>query len=692
MEWIYCTSCGKKIPGDSRFCPECGEKILLAESFRQEQQQEEPWQEPESGYEAEPQNTNGYGYSDEQRHTDDAEYTEAPTGRLDYEDRPDFGYENGSAYENDSQEMKYCTNCGARIPADSRFCPECQAQQNVAPPKPEKKKTRKYVQADMKDIRQKTEAELKKRKKIIGIAVAAVVAVCLILGVVSMLLGSSINMNKYLKVTFSGYDTVGKAVITFDEERFCTENGKKLNKGANKGKGFSLKNRQEVAAANENAAREFLSQYVSVNVDKTENLTNGDTVNVTWTCDNAAIKAAYGLKVRCKDQQLTVSGLEKADVFDPFEGISVTFEGLDGNGDAEITGSATDPAAQEFRYSLDKSYDLSNGDTVTVTAYMSVDDPIEYCQTMYGKIPGTQTKTYTVSGLMQYVSTLSEISADALAQMQAQAQDVYQADVAQNWGDGESLQGMTYLGTYLLKNKNSDSWGSNNLLYLVYKVSVRDRYSGDEGSYDKTNDIYWYICYSNLLTDGQGMTQVDTSEYNTPGDRVTIESNLQDGWWSGPSWSYRGYDSLENLYKTVVTANLESYTHEDNVDAAGTAASQTTTPDTTTPDSTPASGNAQSADSTQTTSGDGQIFPDSSDTVLDTADIEALSDTDLRYAINELYARHGYIFKDSTLKAYYEQFSWYNGTVSADDFTSDMFNSVELKNIKALQKERKSRK
>lgn len=57
---------------------------------------------------------------------------------------------------------------------------------------------------------------------------------------------------------------------------------------------------------------------------------------------------------------------------------------------------------------------------------------------------------------------------------------------------------------------------------------------------------------------------------------------------------------------------------------------------------------------------DGQIFPDSSSQVIDTARIKALSDTDLKYAINEIYARHGYIFKSEDLKNYYKQFSWYH--------------------------------
>ena len=52
--------------------------------------------------------------------------------------------------------------------------------------------------------------------------------------------------------------------------------------------------------------------------------------------------------------------------------------------------------------------------------------------------------------------------------------------------------------------------------------------------------------------------------------------------------------------------------------------------------------------------------------------------------LNELYARHGYIFKDETLKKQYEKQSWYKGTESDMAKVEQSFNSYEKKNLEYL--------
>ena len=88
---------------------------------------------------------------------------------------------------------------------------------------------------------------------------------------------------------------------------------------------------------------------------------------------------------------------------------------------------------------------------------------------------------------------------------------------------------------------------------------------------------------------------------------------------------------------------------------------------------------------------EGIIFPNSSEELLTASEIEALTDEELRYAINEIYARNGYIFKDETLLEYYRQYDWYSEDVAAEDFTTDLLNDIEFQNVELLQEERSSR-
>lgn len=86
------------------------------------------------------------------------------------------------------------------------------------------------------------------------------------------------------------------------------------------------------------------------------------------------------------------------------------------------------------------------------------------------------------------------------------------------------------------------------------------------------------------------------------------------------------------------------------------------------------------------------VFPHSSTQLLNSWEVEGLSDTDLTYAINEIYARHGYIFKSEELRLHFEQFDWYHGTIPADAFSYEMLNSIEQQNLNLMAGERDRRK
>ena len=62
------------------------------------------------------------------------------------------------------------------------------------------------------------------------------------------------------------------------------------------------------------------------------------------------------------------------------------------------------------------------------------------------------------------------------------------------------------------------------------------------------------------------------------------------------------------------------------------------------------------------------------------ADLENLTQEDLRIARNEIYARHGRKFLDEGLQEYFNGKSWYNGTIEPDDFKEDMLSEIERTN------------
>ena len=79
------------------------------------------------------------------------------------------------------------------------------------------------------------------------------------------------------------------------------------------------------------------------------------------------------------------------------------------------------------------------------------------------------------------------------------------------------------------------------------------------------------------------------------------------------------------------------------------------------------------------------ILPYSSERLLIEDDIRNLSMEQLTLARNEIYARHGRIFQDETIRAYFESQSWYHGTIAPEDFSANLLSEIEQKNIEFIR-------
>ena len=601
----------------------------------------------------------------------------------------------------------FCKECGHEMPDGVMFCPECGAKQdgNATQSNTSGAQAAGTVPVGQapQDPGQAPKKQIQIDKKWIA-PIAVVAGVVVVAGIVSMTMKPTIKLNKYMEVSAEGYNTVGKAKISFDTEKFEKDYEKKLEKALKKGKKGKKKNNSYYEASAylpdyfgdydpTSEAASLLSDAVDAELDKTSSLSNGDVITCKWNCNDDYVLEKYGFKLKYSDIEYTVSGLEEAETFDPFEGLEVTFDGIETEGKATLNGQPTAKEAQDLNYDFDKRSELSNGDTVTVTVSTYNGDVIDYCIDKFDKIPSPMEKTFTVSGLQHYAAGAGDISDDARKSMENRGQEIYYSSM-KNWGDGEKLDAFTYLGDYLLKRKEGSSGTYHNVYYAVYKATIHDTYSNSSGTYDQPVDIYWYIRFYDLTADENGNTTVDLMDYDVPDSRVTVDSGVG-YWFSTYSWHYAGFQSLDELNDEVVTYNMDNYDCvEKNFSGSsdGAAAESSEAASEESGDAAAETEAAEVETSAATAGEDGQIFPDSSSQIIDAARIKALSDADLKYAINEIYARHGYIFKSDDLKNYYKQFSWYHESVPASQFTTSMFNSTEHANVDAMQAERDSRK
>lgn len=80
------------------------------------------------------------------------------------------------------------------------------------------------------------------------------------------------------------------------------------------------------------------------------------------------------------------------------------------------------------------------------------------------------------------------------------------------------------------------------------------------------------------------------------------------------------------------------------------------------------------------------ILPYSDTKKIKKSDLKGLSATELRLARNEIYARHGRRFQDSSLQEYFDSQDWYYGYIEPEDFVdSEELSDLERKNAKFIK-------
>lgn len=139
-------------------------------------------------------------------------------------------------------------------------------------------------------------------------------------------------------------------------------------------------------------------------IENNKNLKNGDKVKCVVTYDEEYLKE-NNIKLKNTEFEVEVKGLDDGQEIDFFDGVEVTFTGIDGKGYASVD---TYNAMSMFSYDYDTSSNLSNGDKFTITARCYYDMTkagdkywFKYDDEYYITSEKEQTKEYEVSGLTE---------------------------------------------------------------------------------------------------------------------------------------------------------------------------------------------------------------------------------------------------------------------------------------------------
>ena len=385
----------------------------------------------------------------------------------------------------------------------------------------------------------------RRKKKVLIISISSLVAAMAVIGLIIFIVianKTSINLNDYLTISYTGYDGVGEADYDINYKKLIEDYSEELDLDSESAK----------------ITFEFvLEECVSGELNKEEGLSNGDNISFKWSVNSKVFEEKYGCTLDYEDVAEKVSGLQEAVAYDPFENLHVSFNGMAPSGKVKM--DTTDIEYYWLKYTATPSDGLKNGDMVKVTVEYD-DDTEKYCLENGIKLVSTE-KEYTVDGLSAYVTDLAEIPDEQLTKMKNQAEDTFKAYVAANWAEVESLKAMDFLGCYLLNAKGDVGYGqAENYLFLIYKIDV----SNSQGNLS----YYYYTRFDSLYISGDGDFVVDILNYRVPKGSATY---YFDKWYqtgevfTEGNYYYLGYRTLDAIYNACVTENIEKYTYKTNV-------------------------------------------------------------------------------------------------------------------------------
>lgn len=350
---------------------------------------------------------------------------------------------------------------------------------------------------------------------------------------------SKVELSTMIDVSFSGANGKGNASIDFDRDKLNQE-----IKASSAGEKITKRKREELVST------------FSCELDKNSALKNGDTITVTVDWDES-LAEEYHLKFTGAEISVKVEGLKELKEIDAFSDIIINYTGVSPQLEAEVINNSNINFLKMATYQLSESYNLQAGDSITVTVSYSED-----LAESEGYTVKEAEKTYTVEAVDEYATQYEQITEDALQKMQAQAQDLIEAELSTRdgyadlmyqaveidsldygWGwdgfDAVVNGGVKCSKAFLLTNKdmrNAGYYDNYNLFYLIYEVILSD----DQLTTPTT--IYIPIEFNNLIVREDG----------------TLDVTVTDG-----SITDSCSSVCDNMYRDTVTAQKDSYNVEE---------------------------------------------------------------------------------------------------------------------------------
>lgn len=383
-----------------------------------------------------------------------------------------------------------------------------------------------------------------KRNVILTAAAAAALLILITVIAVISVMPKKVYVDKYFDIVYTGCDGYATPSVKWNDDALKKIDKKIFSRKVKPKEDFGLGDLW-------NSFQENLSlkDCVSVSLDR-ENayLKNGDKITVSVKPGFTDFEKLYKIKLAVRHSTVKVSGLKEAVEFNPFEGVSVVFDGYTGFGKAtvnvpsspvmigdsrlaaEFTSAADgyrikiydstgeNPSTYHLRCTFDRVLSLSNGDVITCT----VQDADRLVSVMGVSLSAAEKKV-TVGGLSDMLSydPSNEVSA------------VFSG--FSGYGEAEiKLPGDKTLGSYIIKTE-ADVSASRLRLYTILcdangNELRRLRYDADKTKYFANSDTVTFSLNTsgNTLEADYGITLAETFTVTVSGLEEPVDPKFAD--------------------------------------------------------------------------------------------------------------------------------------------------------------------
>lgn len=353
---------------------------------------------------------------------------------------------------------------------------------------------------------------------------------------------NQINLNDYVEFTFNGFDGYGTADAEFNLEKMLEENKEKFN--------YDSGSKSET-----DTLKSMLYNCISGQLVAGENLSNGDVIEFNWNNYPSDIKEQYGVELKYEDINKTITELTKLQEINLFENVTFTYSGIAPYGKANANWDES-LQIKGLSYEINNASGLSNGDKVTITAFVTKEDTPESLKDFFGrqgyKVPKMSAE-YTVEGLSSYISKTDELSEDVRNELNTY---IVEKKTNEFVGKEVKLDKMELLGIVILNTIEYESYKPNNYIYLVYEMTVSSE------TFSET--YYYYARFSDVTIDLSGKTTIDKSSMTAP-SAWSILGMIEGEGFIKHNMLFQGFETYEAFYVAHITNNANNFTHSTDI-------------------------------------------------------------------------------------------------------------------------------